>query len=40
MDYRNLSIAEKIEQVQEYRPYKEERPYMAVYLAALRRNDQ
>ncbi len=40
MDYKKLSASEKIEQVREYRPYKEERPYMAVYLKALRRNDQ
>ncbi|MEA4808675.1 hypothetical protein SDC9_32342 [bioreactor metagenome] len=40
MDYRNLSASEKIEQVRKYRPYKEERRYMAVYLTALRRNDR
>ena len=40
MDYKNLSASEKIEQVREYRPYREERPYMAVYLKALHRNDQ
>lgn len=40
MDYKKLSISEKIEQVREYRPYREERPYMAVYLKALHRNDQ
>lgn len=40
MDYKNLSVSEKIEQVRQYRPYKEERRYMAVYLTALRRNDR
>ena len=40
MDYRNLSTSEKIEQVRQYHPYREERPYMAAYLIALRRNDR
>ncbi len=40
MDYKDLSASEKIEQVREYRAYREERPYLAVYLKALRRNDQ
>lgn len=40
MDYKKLSASEKIEQVRQYRPYKEERQYMAVYLTALRRNDR
>jgi hypothetical protein len=40
MDYKNLSASEKIEQVREYRAYKEERPYVAVYLTALRQNDR
>jgi hypothetical protein len=40
MDYKKLSISEKVEQVRQYRPYKEERRYMAVYLIALRRKDR
>ncbi len=40
MDYIKLSASEKIEQVRQYRPYKEERRYMAVYLTALRQNDR
>jgi hypothetical protein len=40
MEYRDLQISEKIEQVRQYRPYREERQYMATYLLALRRNDQ
>jgi hypothetical protein len=40
MEYRILSASEKIGQVREYRPYKEERQYMAAYLTALRRNDR
>jgi hypothetical protein len=40
MDYKKLSVSEKIEQVRQYRPYKEERRYMAIYLIALRRNDR
>jgi hypothetical protein len=40
MNYKNLSTPKKIEQVQEYRLCKEERPYMAAYLIALRRNDR
>ena len=40
MGYRDLQINEKIEQTRQYRPYREERPYMATYLIALRRNDQ
>jgi hypothetical protein len=40
MDYKKLSASEKIEQVRQYRPYKEERQYIAVYLTALRRNDR
>lgn len=40
MEYRDLQLNEKIERVRQYRPYREERPYMATYLLALRRNDQ
>jgi len=40
MDYRDLQISEKIEQVRQYRPYREERPYMATYLKALRQDNQ
>lgn len=40
MDYRNLSVSEKIEQVRQYRPYREERQYMATYLKALRQDNQ
>jgi hypothetical protein len=40
MEYKGLSVSEKIEQVRQYRPYKEERQCMAVYLIALRRNDR
>ena len=40
MEYRNLLLNEKIEKARQYRPYREERPYMATYLLALRRNDQ
>lgn len=39
MDYRNLSIAEKIAQVQEYRPYGAEKKHQAAYLAALQSGD-
>lgn len=39
MDYKKLSASEKIGQVRQYRLYKEERQYMAVYLTALRQND-
>jgi hypothetical protein len=35
MDYRNLSIAEKIEQVQEYQPCGAEKKHQAAYLNAL-----
>jgi hypothetical protein len=40
MAYRDLQINEKIERVRQYRPYKEERPYMATYLKALRQSNQ
>lgn len=39
MEYRNLTMQEKIGQVRKYRPYREERHYMAVYLAALRKDN-
>jgi hypothetical protein len=39
MDYRNLSIAEKIEQVQEYRPCGAEKKHQAAYLNALQTSD-
>jgi hypothetical protein len=39
MEYRNLQIDEKIEQVRQYRPSREERPYMATYLKALRQDE-
>ena len=40
MEYRDLQISEKIERVRQYRPYREERPYMATYLKALRQENQ
>lgn len=40
MEYRNLQVNEKIEQVRQYRPYREERRYMATYLKALRQNNR
>jgi hypothetical protein len=40
MEYRDLQLGKKIEQVRQYRPYREERRYMATYLLALRRDDQ
>jgi len=40
MEYRNLLLNEKIEKVRQYRPYKEERQYVANYLNALRQNNQ
>jgi hypothetical protein len=39
MEYRNLQLNEKIEQVQHYRQYRDERRYMATYLKALRLNN-
>ena len=39
MDYRNLSIAEKIERVQEYRAYGAEKKHQAAYLNALQASD-
>lgn len=39
MEYRDLQISEKIERVRQYRPYREERPYMATYLKALRQEN-
>src|ERR1035437_2413233 len=40
MEYRNLQVNEKIEQVRQYRPSRDERQYMAIYLKALRRGDR
>ena len=40
MEYRYLQISEKIEQVRQYWPYREERLYMATYLKALRQENQ
>lgn len=40
MEYKKLSASEKIEWVREYRPYKEERQYIAAYLTALRKGDR
>jgi len=40
MEYRDLQINEKIERVRQYRPYREERKYMACYLIALRQGNQ
>jgi len=40
MEYRNLQLNEKIEQVRQYRPSRDERQYMAIYLKALRRGDR
>ncbi|MCL6102505.1 MAG: hypothetical protein M1292_08455, partial [Bacteroidetes bacterium] len=40
MDYKKLLAFEKIEQVRQYRPYREERQYMATYLKALRQDNQ
>jgi hypothetical protein len=40
MEYRNLQIDEKIEQVWQYRPSRDERRYMATYLKALRQNNR
>jgi hypothetical protein len=40
MEYRDLQLNEKIEKVRQYRPYREERPYMSTYLKALRGEDQ
>jgi hypothetical protein len=39
MDYRNLSIEEKIAQVQEYRPCGAEKKHQAAYLTALQSGD-
>ena len=38
--YKKLSTSEKIEQVRQYHPYREERQYVANYLKALRQNNQ
>jgi len=40
MEYRNLQVNEKIVQVRQYRPSRDERQYMAIYLKALRRGDR
>lgn len=40
MEYRDLQISEKIERVRQYRPYREERQYMATYLKVLRQNNR
>lgn len=40
MEYRNLQLGEKIEKIRQYRPYREERLYVAIYLKALRQNHQ
>lgn len=40
MEYRDLQINEKIERVRQYRPYREERKYMACYLIALRQGNK
>jgi hypothetical protein len=40
MEYRNLQVNEKIEQVRQYRPSRDERQYMATYLKALRKNNR
>ena len=40
MEYRDLQLNEKIEQTCQYRPYREERQYMATYLKALRQENQ
>ena len=40
MEYRDLQLNEKIEKVRQYRPYREERQYVANYLKALRQNNQ
>jgi hypothetical protein len=39
MDYRNLSIEEKITQVQEYCPCGAEKKHQAAYLNALQMSD-
>ncbi len=39
MEYRDLQVNEKIEQVRQYRPSRDERRYMAIYLKALRQNN-
>jgi len=40
MEYGNLQLNEKIGQVQQYRPYRDERQYMASYLVALRQDNR
>ena len=40
MEYRNLQVTEKIEQVRQYWPSRDERWYMATYLKALRQNNR
>jgi len=40
MKYRDLQVNEKIEQVRQYRPSRDERRYMAIYLKALRQNNR
>ena len=40
MEYRNLQLNEKIGQVRQYRPYRDERQYMASYLVALRQDNR
>lgn len=39
MEYRDLQINEKIGQIRQYRPSRDERWYMATYLKALRQNN-
>lgn len=40
MEFRNLTVNEKIEQVRQYRPYCDERRYMAAYLMAIRQGNK